>query len=291
MILYLLTLLSLFQQTIDQIGFHTFELTEDFLFYINVQSSNLTAYVFSTTDSSEGMLKILPPNNETESLKLTTNNIFCTDSNIHLFAAQNLSKITIWVLPSSLCGLNARIFHTGQRIFSRWIFTQRVENLCYFPLNSPRAEYDLSFLVPAKIQLKGSATIYREFNGIIRPMINISNDYAKKSTDSPFFIHVHQAVPESVFAYDFVFQSRIQDICIDQQLLYFNSSLFNLISKGGPDRPVFACSNNILNSILIQMIVGLLTLILICVFSYGIYKFLSKCCQKKPQVNRIPIYE
>lgn len=225
----------------------------------------------------------VPPNNtyiftDKEKVYLNDRYMFISDENINLQIEKPTTSInlSIWIIPSNICSKNARIFKTNQVIFTHWVFTNELKQLCYFPLNNAEAEADITILSPKRLKVKSSVIIYSSNNTYnLYAYKNLTETQKIGPYNIPFFISLQDASPGTVFAYDIHFSKVIEDVCIDEPFQYFNKSSNSFRSTfSAVEEPSNACTNEEDNKKIIRIIILLVIVLILLIIIGGIVMIL-----------------
>ncbi|OHT08158.1 hypothetical protein TRFO_23443 [Tritrichomonas foetus] len=263
---------------ISSYGVTTIDVTADSTIDVNLDKPDLYAYILFSSFPKSSYINSL--NRQKVSISDTLS--FISDQSLEIFSNQSSFSLTVWILSSDLCGLQARAFKGSQMIFARWDFTQEINQTCFFPLNKGPATVDLTILKDDEDQETRRASILSDKSdeNNLTNVLNLTQNYSTVKLNNPFFIFLESAGKDTILSYSITFSKyreseNQKNSCFDEQMKYFDDSQLtklDLIS----DLPQSACSS--LNYFI--MIEALSIFVLVVIAFVLLFIVCMSCCKR-----------
>lgn len=197
---------------ITDLGPHMVNLSVDNYIRIIPKPENTLAFVTIENFPTDNLTRAENPHYPDVSWPLQDIHGFIAPSGTILLVESGnfTTPVTVWILPSNLCGPTSRAFTTYQYLIVNWEFeTARNGTTCYFPTRQ-------SSSAKVEIIMRHSRTlhgkVFRIVNSSISPIIETRGRMSADIGDTPFFLQVEGVDASSVFSYRVEYSSNLPDM-------------------------------------------------------------------------------
>lgn len=210
---------------VTDLGPHTVNLSVDNYIRIIPKPENTLAFVTIENFPTDNLTRAENPHYPDVSWSLQDIHGFIAPSGtiLRVDSGNFTTPVTIWILPSNLCGPNSRAFTTYQYLIVNWEFeAARNGTTCYFPTRQ-------SSSAKVEITMRHSQTlhgkVFRTSNSSISPIIETQGRMNADIGDVPFFLQVDGVDASSVFSYRVEYSSNLPDMkCRDVPMASMTAS-------------------------------------------------------------------